>query len=194
LSFDLDAALRRLKPQRRTTCPPLQSDDRLPWAKDAPSIAGPLLLDTTVYIDLLHGVTPPEVDRLLQLRTCHHSAIPLAELTHAFGRLNPAHPDTKSALKQIRATITKDIPAHRLHAPGNEVWGAAGILAGLVFRLRRLPKNRGHERQLLNDALLYLQARKLGCAVLTGNVEDFDILNKLVPSGQVLFYRKQIAG
>ena len=189
MSFDLDATLRQLKPQQRTACPPPRREEQLPWAKDAPPIAGPLLLDTTVYIDLLQGATPPEVDRLLQLRTCNHSAVSLAELTHAFGRLDPAHPETKTALRELRETITKDIPSHRLQAPENDTWGAAGILAGLTFRLRGLPKNRGHERKFLHDALLYLQARKLGCAVLTRNIGDFDLLNQLVPSGQILLYR-----
>jgi predicted nucleic acid-binding protein len=190
LSFDLDATFRQLKPQRQTACPPPRPDEQLPWAKDAPPIAGPLLLDTTVYIDLLQGVTPPEVDRLLQLRTCNHSAVSLAELTHAFGRLDPVHPETKTTLRELRETITEDIPPHRLQAPENDIWGAAGMLAGLAFRLRKLPKNQGHERKLLNDALLFLQARKLGSAVLTRNIGDFDLLNQLVPSGQILLYRK----
>ena len=156
-------------------------------------IAGPLLLDTTVYIDLLRGTTPPEVDRLLQLRTCNHSAVSLAELTHAFGRLDPAHPETKTTLRELRETITEDIPPHRLQAPEYDTWGAAGMLAGLIFRLRKLPKNQGHERKFLHDALLYLQARKLGCAVLTRNIGDFDLLNQLVPSGHILLYRQASA-
>ena len=151
------------------------------------------MLDTTVYIDLLQGTTPSEVDRLLRLRTCNHSAVSLAELTHAFGRLDPAHPETKATLRELRETITEDIPPHRLQAPENDIWGAAGILAGLAFRLRRLPKNQGHERKILHDALLYLQARKLGCTVLTRNIGDFDLLNQLVPSGQILLYRQDSA-
>jgi len=190
LSFDLDVALRQLKPQQRMACPPPRPEKHLPWAKDAPAIASPLLLDTTVYIDLLQGATPPEVDRLLQLRTCNHSAVSLTELTHAFGRLNPTHPDTKTALRELRETIKEDIPPHRLHAPENDTWRAAGILSGLAFRLRKLPKNQGHERQFLHDALLYLQARKLGCAVLTRNISDFDLLNQLLPGGQILLYRQ----
>jgi predicted nucleic acid-binding protein len=190
MKFDLDATLRQLKPQQRTACPPRRPDERLPWARDAPPIAGPLLLDTTVYIDLLRGATPPEVDRLLQLRTCNHSAVSLAELTHAFGRLDPTHPDTKTALRELRETITEDIPPHRLQPPENDTLGAAGMLAGLAFRLRKLPKNQGHERKFLHDALLYLQTRKLGCAVLTRNIGDFDLLNQLVPSGQILLYRQ----
>jgi predicted nucleic acid-binding protein len=190
LSFDLDATLRWLKPQRRKVCPQPRGDEQLSWVNEASPAGGPLLLDTTVYIDLLRGTTPEEVDSLLQLRTCNHSAICLAEMTHAFGRLDPAHAGTAQALKQIRATISQDIPPHRLYAPGSDVWGSGGMLAGLMFRLRGYPKNRGHERKLLNDASLYIHARKLGCSVLTSNVEDFDILNQLVPSGRVIFYRR----
>lgn len=161
----------------------------MPWVDDEPLVGGPLLLDTSVYIDLLQGRTPEPVDRLIQARLCDHSAVCVAELTHAFGRLDPAHRDTRITLREIRKTVNEDIAPHRLHAPGTDEWRSAGILAGLVFRLRKLPKARGHERKLLNDALLYLQARKLGCTVLTRNVVDFDILNQLVSSGRVLFYR-----
>jgi phage I-like protein len=37
--------------------------------------------------------------------------------------------------------------------------------------------------------VLFLQARKLGFAVLTANVNDYDILLQLVPEGRALFYR-----
>ena len=74
-----------------------------------------------------------------------------------------------------------------------DFWVRAGILAGLAFRLRKLPKNLGHERKFLHDALLYLQARKLGFAVLTRNIGDFDLLNQLVPGGDILLYRQASA-
>ena len=156
-------------------------------------VGGPLMLDAVVYIDVLQGRTPLEVDRLIQVRTCNHSAVCLAELTYAFGRLDPGHNDTKAALRHVRKTVSEEIQPHRLFAPSQDVWGNAGILAGLVFRLRKLPRKQGHERKLLNDALLYLQARKIGCSVLTRNVEDFDVLNQLVPGGWVLFYRQHEA-
>ena len=159
----------------------------------AAPIGGPLLLDTTVYIDVLHGRTPEAVDMLLRLRVCQHSAVCLAELAHAFGRLDPRHAGTKGALHEI-AGVIRDIPAHRLHAPDRGLWGSAGMLAGLVFRLSGRPSGRGHERKLLNDALLHLQGRSLGCTVLTRNVRDFDRLNQLVPEGRILLYRPGAAG
>jgi hypothetical protein len=38
-------------------------------------------------------------------------------------------------------------------------------------------------RRVLNDALLFETARKHGCAVLTRNMVDFDLLQQLDPSG-----------
>jgi hypothetical protein len=133
LSSDLDAALRWLKPQRYKVCPRQRSEEKLPWAEDEPLVGGPLMLDKSVYIDLLLGRTPVEVDRLIQIRICDHSAVCLAELTHAFGRLDPAHPDTKITLREIRRTVNEDIPPHRSHSPGTDLWRVAGILAGLVW-------------------------------------------------------------
>ena len=45
----------------------------------------------------------------------------------------------------------------------------------------------------LSLAATYLQARKLGCAVLTRNIGDFDLLNQLAPGGQILLYRQTSA-
>ncbi|MER9139558.1 hypothetical protein NKI20_25465 [Mesorhizobium sp. M0830] len=186
MTFDLGSALRSLKPQRRAGGLERRPDSALSWAGDQPPVGGALLLDTSVYLDVLQGRTPEVVDDLLTYRLCQHSAVCLAELSHLFGRLG--HPTTKSVLKVVADTI-EDIPAHRLHAPDATAWGRAGMLAGLLFRLSRLPKGEGHERRFLNDALIFHQAGLLGATVLTGNVRDFDYLNQLVPSVRVIFYR-----
>ncbi len=152
-----------------------------------PPIGAPVLLDTTVYIDTLQGRSPVALDEFIALRACNHSAVCLSELTHAFGRLDPSDSRTAAALAAIAETV-RDIPSHRVPVPDAETWGAAGILAGVLFRLGSFPS--GAERRCLGDALIYLQARKLGCAVVTGNLKDFDYLNQLVPDGQVLLYRR----
>jgi len=155
--------------------------------EDVPVAGAPVLLDTTVYIDILQGRSPEALDRLVSLRLCNHSAVCVAELTPAFGRLDPQDTRTAKALAAIAATI-RDIPSHRLFAPDAEVWGSAGILAGLMFRLGDYPS--GAERKCLNDALVFLQARKLGCAIVTGNAKDFTILTGLVPDGRAIVYRR----
>ncbi|MGB3386998.1 MAG: hypothetical protein WBA88_03350 [Pseudaminobacter sp.] len=189
MAFDLEGALRSLKPQRRTAGLERRADSDLAWAANEAPIGGALLLDTSVYLDVLQGRTPQTVDDLLTYRLCHHSAVCLAELSHVFGRLDPAHKTTKAILRAVQETI-EDIPAHRLHAPDATTWGRAGMSAGLMFRLSHLPKGEGHERRFLNDALLHHQAGMLGATVLTGNIRDFDFLSQLVPSVRVIFYRR----
>jgi hypothetical protein len=125
---------------------------------------------------------------LITYRLCHHSAVCLSELTLAFGRLDPKNASTKAVLETIAATV-KDIPEHRLHAPDAAIWGQAGVLAGLLFRMSNLPKGEGHERRFVNDAMVFLQARQLGASVLSGNVRDFDFLSQIIPTGRVILYR-----
>jgi hypothetical protein len=188
LRFDLGGTLRSLKPQRPSGTLKRRADEDLPWVADEPAIGGALFLDTTVYLDVLQGRSPDEVDRLLSYRLCHHSSVCLSELTHAFGRLDPKHGSTKAVLETLAATV-EDIPQHRLHAPDAAVWGQAGVLAGLLFRLSNLPKGEGHERRFVNDALVFLQARQLGASVLTGNVRDYDFLTQILPTGRIILYR-----
>lgn len=188
MGFDLSETIRSLKPQKRQGTLARRADEDLPWADDEPIVGGPLFLDTTVYLDVLQGRSPAEVDRLLTYRLCHHSAVCLSELTYAFGRLDPSHTTTKTALAAIRGTVG-DISEHRLHAPDAALWGRAGILAGLLFRMSSLPKGEGRERKFVNDALGFLQARQLGASVLTRNIRDFDFFSQLVPTGRIVLYR-----
>ncbi|MEX2694954.1 type II toxin-antitoxin system VapC family toxin [Rhizobium mongolense] len=188
MPFDIRTTLRSIKPEKRTGGLNRRDDSHLAWAEDEPLLGGPILLDTCVYLDVLQGKSSEAVDRLLTYRLCYHSAVCLSELTHVFGRLDPAHTSTKAVLKAVSETVS-DIPSHRLHAPDTATWGSAGILAGLIARLSNVPKNAGHERRFLNDALVLLQAQNLGAAVLTGNIKNFDYLTQIVTSEQVIFYR-----
>lgn len=181
--------MRRLKPHKRLQRITRRPDSELAWASDKPLIGGALMLDTSVYLDVLQARTPAAVDELLIYRVCHHSAVRIAELTHVFGRLDPAPPSTGGVLQTVRSVI-EDIPPHRLQAPDISMWGEAGMLAGELVRLSGAPKGAGHERKYLNDALIHLQARSIGASVLTGNVSDFDFLNQLVPSVPIILYRQ----
>lgn len=187
LSFDLDRVLRRLRPLIRSTASLARRPaTELPFIDDHLRPGPELLLDTTVYVDGLQDRSPREVDHLLSMRICNHSAVCLAELTHAFGRLDPNHPATDNALDKCGRTVNAIRP-HRLHEPSRSVWGTAGVLAGLAFRLGGYMK--GQERRLLNDALVFLQALEHGQTVLTRNMRDFDVLNQMVPDGRIILYR-----
>lgn len=186
MSFDLAATLRRLKPQRRTIALRRRADDELTFVARPVRGGSELLLDTNVYIDALQARLPEEVKELLASRLLNHSAIAISELAHAFGRLDPSHAQTKSTLREVNETIA-DIPQHRLSAPSIQAIVEAGILTGMIARMRGLEKR--NRRHLLNDAILYLQALEQGHILLTRNVADFDALQQLVPEGRVLFYR-----
>jgi predicted nucleic acid-binding protein len=144
-----------------------------------------LLLDTSVYIDVLQGKTSVEVDRILETRIVNHSTVALAELTHLIGALDPAHHGTAGALKSIGQTID-DIPTHRLTAPSIRACGEAGMLTGLVTRLT----GQANSIALLNDAMLFLQAAEMGFDLLTANVSDFDFFDQLLPGTGILLYQR----
>lgn len=184
MTFNRAASLRRIKPQRGAKPLVRRRNGDLLFA-DAVSQAGrELLIDTCVYIDVLQGKTSSETDRLLQTRIVNHSTIALAELTHVFGALDPAHSGTSRVLRPLARTID-NIPPHRLTSPSRRAFGEAGMLAGLVTRLTGQPRT----ISLLNDALLFLQAAESGCDLLTRNIRDFDWFDRLLPGDAPIFYR-----
>ena len=84
--------------------------------------------------------------------------------------------------------VMNDIPAHRLSAPSIQVVAEAGIVTGVVTRLRGLPKT---DRQpFMNDATLFLQALENGWTLVSRNISDMDIIQQIVPAGRVLLYRQ----
>jgi predicted nucleic acid-binding protein len=188
LSFDLEGAEREIKPQKGATVLQERPHGAVRWAANEPKTGSPILLDSTVYIDILQGKAPGEIDDLLRYRSVFHSAVCLAELTHLVGRLDPSDPRTRKVRSTIAGVVEHDIPRHRMFEPDTRTWGEAAMLAGKVLRLAQFATGRGLERKLLNDSLIYLQARKIGAAVLTRNRRDFDFLNQLAPSGSVIFY------
>ena len=105
MTFDLRQSLRRIKPHKFTEPLRRRPREALQFTPDAPVPGKELLLDTCVYIDVLQGRTPIEVDELLQLRTLNHLSVCIAELTHAFGRLDPRHAATAATLRALTQTI-----------------------------------------------------------------------------------------
>jgi len=68
LGFDLSETLRALKPEKHLGTLAHRPDGNLAWAADEPAIGGPLFLDISVYLDVLQGRSPEEVDTLLTYR------------------------------------------------------------------------------------------------------------------------------
>lgn len=185
--LDLGGALRRLKPEKRTQPLARRPTHELTFI-DHEQLAGPpLLLDTTVYIDVLQDRAPPALEELLRVRQVNHSSVAVGELVHNFGRLDPAHPGTKAVLGPIRKAV-EGIPAHRLFTPSAQAVAEAGIVTGVIARLRGLPK--ADRQPFMNDAMLFLQALESGSTLLSRNISDMDLIEQLVPTGRVLLYHR----
>ncbi|MGA9581546.1 MAG: hypothetical protein WBR13_06220 [Allosphingosinicella sp.] len=187
MSFDVAATLRRLNPQKRTAFLDRRPDADLSFVDSNLSAGAGLLLDTSVYIDALQNRLPKEVKALLSVRQLNHSSIAAAELSHAFGRLDPSHPDTAAILAEIQGVI-EDMPGHRLAGPSVQAVAEAGIVTGAVARLRGLAK--ADRQPLFNDACLFLQALESGLHLLSRNLGDMDFIQQLVPAGRTLLYRR----
>ena len=89
-------------------------------------------------------------------------------------------------IDRITAVIDQR-PTQRTIVPDVIVWREASILSGILARLQGFDKSQ--RRRLMNDALLFVTARRHGCTLLTRNVSDFDFMQQLEPAGRVLFYR-----
>lgn len=188
MSFDLARALRRLKPQRAATSIKRRERAQLTYVTMPASAGAEVLIDSCVYIDVLQARAPEAVKALLRTRIVNHSSVCLAELTHLFGRLDPAHRRTKAVLSEIQRVV-QNIPDHRLTTPSETAMGEAGMLAGLVSRLTGAP--RVEAPALFNDACIYLHALERGWVVLTRNIRDYDLFDQLLPAGRLLLYEPE---
>jgi predicted nucleic acid-binding protein len=183
--FDVAAARRwaRLDPRRTLARRP---DAALPFTA-ADELAGqPLLLDTCVYIDQMQGRAPRVVEQLIDTRQVNHSTVAIQELMHTIGVLDPDDPRTAAVVEAVSNQI-EAMPEHRVFAPDAEVLGRAALLAGIMSRLQGYARDA--KLKALQDCVLLLQAQKLGFAILTANIAEFDLLLQLVPTARALFYR-----
>ena len=186
-NLDLRGTLRRLKLEKRRAPLTRRSLPDLPFVERASALPRALLYDTTVYVDILQGRFPEAGEFAIRAADAWHSTVTEAELIAPCGFLSPGHPDTAETVKQITAVIERR-PAHRTIAPDRETWLVAGLLSGILSRLQGY--GRAERQRVLNDALIFATARKHGMAVLTRNIDDFDFLQQLDPSGGVVFYQR----
>jgi hypothetical protein len=140
-----------------------------------------LLLDTSVYLDVLRGRTPSQVDELLTLRVLNHSSVALTELARLYGRLDPEVAGVTEALEAL-GEIIDAIPAWRLTNPGTRTCGEAGMLAGLAERLGAQGRN------LIERATLMLQAAETGRVLLARRSQALVFMQQLAPRAQLLLY------
>lgn len=114
----------------------------------------------------------------------------LAELTWMLGRLDPDHPGTAHVLAVYRALLSR-IGRTKVLVPTEANWRMAGELAGQAVRAiaggGRSTMTAFDRVELISDALTAILARAAGLVIVTEDA-DFDILARLVPRLDVLFY------
>ena len=186
MSSELQDTLRRLKPDKHRAQLRPRAESELEFIETISRRPAKLLYDTTVYIDILQGRFPQQGEAMLRATEAWHSPVTEAELAATFGLLNPAHAQTPEIIEQVAAVIDRR-PSHRTITPDPGVWREAGVLSGTLARIQGYGAEQ--RRRVLNDALLFATARKHGCAVLSRNVRDFDLLQQLDPAGKVMFYK-----
>ena len=186
MSSEFQDTLRRLRPDKQRAQLRPRPESELEFIATTSHRPAKLLYDTTVYIDILQGRFPQQGEAMLRATEAWHSPVTEAELAATCGLLDPAHSQTPVIIEQIAAVIDRR-PSYRTITPDPQIWREAGVLSGTLARTQGYGKEQ--RRRVLNDALLFATARKHGCAVLSRNVRDFDLLQQLDPSGKVMFYR-----
>jgi len=186
LSSELWRSLRRYKSEKHARPLRRRADSELDFLETAKFRPPKLLYDTTVYIDVLQNRFPEAGKLMLRAVEAWHSPITEAELASGVGLLDPSHSKTQQLIDEIAGVLDRR-PIQRTIAPDAVIWREAGILSGILARLQGFDK--GQRRRLLNDALLFVTARRHGCTLLTRNINDFDLMQQLEPAGRVLFYR-----
>ena len=185
-TLDLRASLRRIKPDRWHE--PLRRRAALPFVTDdvRPADIGPIMLDSCVYLDAAKGKLTTGARRLVAASHLFHCSVCVGELVYAFGRLDPTHQDTPATLGILKEILDR-VRTDRTVTPDRNAYIDAGLITGTLVRTQGLGK--AERRKLMFDALVFLTARRSGFSILTANVNDFDLIQQLVPDGKVVFYK-----
>jgi predicted nucleic acid-binding protein len=186
LSIDLGSALRKRKPAKRTSqLLPRARDKLVDWT--ALTGAGPsvLLLDTNVYISQAAGRLPAPLRAVIDRSLLFHCSVALAELAVGVANADPSRLGWR-ALRDHYIELFAAIPASRLVTPDAQIWTDAGVIAGTLARTQRFQPHQ--RKECLNDTLIFLTAAKVGIPVLTANRDEFDLIQQLAPTGQLVHY------
>ena len=79
----------------------------------------------------------------------------------------------------VREMVEQFDRRRRIVTPDARSWNLAGDVLGDIRR--REPSLRTKVPSLWNDALIALSARQIGASVVTGNVRDFELLQRFMP-------------
>jgi len=187
LSIDLEAVLRRRKPDRRRAQLNPRATAELVRVDAVSGLPGrpALVPDTSVYIHQAAGRLAPAARALVEGALLSHCSVCLGELAVGLAG-HDVTASNWSATRNHFGELFARIPSSRLLVPDTGVWIEAGVIAGTLARIQRFQPNQRQE--CLNDALIYLAAAGAGLPVLTANRRDFDLIQQLAPEGAFIFY------
>ena len=186
MTIDLDAAIRRRKPDKRLVRLEQRPDRALTSIDDLPATGVlPLVVDTNVYINNAAGRLSPAVETALERAVLFHCSVCVAEIAAGIANANPSHKGWKNT-RAIYGEVLGTIPATRLLTPDDQIWCDAGLISGMLTRLQGFQTHQ--RKEVLNDALILLTAAKAGLAVLTSDRDHYDLLQQLCPETRFVFY------
>jgi predicted nucleic acid-binding protein len=186
LSIDLDALLRRCKPeQRRAQLIPRPIEHLVAAASVAANARLALLPDTNVYIRKMGGTLPAEIETLLDNALQWHCSVCVAEITAGIAQYDPAASNWRRVRRQY-GLLLGSIPDQRLLVPDADTWHLAGAISGTLARTQGFQPHQ--RKECLNDALIYLTAAKRGLPVVTANRVEFDLIQQIAPGGTFLHF------
>ena len=176
--------MRRLRPDRRRAQLKARPAEALtPVDRLDPALRHRLVIDTNIYIMRAAGTLSDAARAIVDAALLFHNTVSLAELATGIGNSDPAHPRWGKQ-RDHYVTILDAIPANRILSPDADIWVAAGIIAGTLARTQGFQP---HQRnRCLNDALIFLTAARSGIPVLTGDRDDFDLIQQVAGEGRFI--------
>jgi predicted nucleic acid-binding protein len=160
----------------------------------------PVILDASFYIDAAKQKLPQPIKAFVAGRTITHSSVVCSELSMSYDILDREHKETAHNLEAIH-DILSSIDETNIVTPSPSAWIKAGVISGALARTRYGAKTKsaltpvekscqqGLRRRLLNDALIFLSAFEAGAILVSANIKDIDLMLRIIPIANVLFYR-----
>jgi predicted nucleic acid-binding protein len=186
LSIDLDALLRRCKPEKwRGQLAPRPIGQLVAAASLAGNARLALVPDTNVYIRNMSGSLPTAVEVLLDNALQWHCSVCIAEIAAGIAHYDPTAASWRRVRRQY-GILLRAIPDTRLLVPDAETWHLAGMISGTLARTQGFQPHQ--RKECLNDALIYLTAAKRGLPVVSANRVEFDMIQQIAPGGTFLHF------
>jgi predicted nucleic acid-binding protein len=186
LSIDLEALLRRCKPERwRGQLSARPAEQLIAAVSVAGNARMALLPDTNVYIRNMSGTLPAGVELLLDNALQWHCSVCVGEITAGIANYSPAARNWRRVRRQY-GVLLGSIPDTRMLVPDAETWYLAGLISGTLARTQGFQPHQ--RKECLNDALIYLTAAKRGLPVVTANRTEFDMIQQIAPGGAFLHF------